>query len=143
MPNLDSLDLGLADKLCAYTLTDSIAEKLRSLSQQVIRNRTRRQDIFDLMLLVDKYPDLDETEKQGILNSLKFKNPSREVLRLIRNLGMILKSDIRMQRITIPWPLRSKVTCQILIKHIMRWMGFINRCRGKKLPVTSVTARFV
>ena len=64
MPNLESLDLGLADKLIAYTLTDLIAEKLRSLLQQVIGNRTRRQDIFNLMLLIDKYLDLDETEKQ-------------------------------------------------------------------------------
>ncbi len=64
MPNLESLDLGLADKLCTYTLTDLIAEKLRSLLQQVIKNRTRRQDTFELMLLIDKYPDLDETEKQ-------------------------------------------------------------------------------
>ncbi len=55
------------NKLTAYTLTDLFAEKLRSLLQQVIRNKTRRQDIFDLMLLNDNYPDLDETEKQGLL----------------------------------------------------------------------------
>jgi len=40
MPNQESLDLGLPDKLFAYTLTDLIAEKLRSLLQQIIRNGT-------------------------------------------------------------------------------------------------------
>jgi len=45
MPNLESL--GLADKLFAYTLTDLIALKLRSLLQQAIRNRTRRHYVFD------------------------------------------------------------------------------------------------
>ncbi len=36
------------DKLCAYSLTDLMAEKYRAMLQQVIRNRNRRQDGYDL-----------------------------------------------------------------------------------------------
>lgn len=79
MPNLEVLDIGQGDQLCAYTLTDLIAEKLRSLLQQKIRNRTRRQDIFDLMLLIEKYPDLDDIEKQKILKSFIEKSESRGI----------------------------------------------------------------
>lgn len=79
MPNLEVLDIGQGDQLCAYTLTDLIAEKLRSLLQQKIRNRTRRQDIFDLMLLIEKYPDLDGIEKHGILKSFVEKSGARGI----------------------------------------------------------------
>ncbi len=79
MPNLERLDVGEGEQLRAYTLVDLIAEKLRSILQQKIRNRTRRQDIFDLMLLIEKYPDLDETEKQGILKSFIEKSESRGI----------------------------------------------------------------
>lgn len=79
MPNLEILEIGHGDQLRAYTLTDLIAEKLRSLLQQKIRNRTRRQDIFDLMLLIEKYPDLDNIEKQGILKSFIEKSESRNI----------------------------------------------------------------
>ena len=79
MPNLERLDVGEDEQLHAYTLIDLIAEKLRSILQQKIRNRTRRQDIFDLRLLIEKYPDLDENEKQGILKSFIEKSESRDV----------------------------------------------------------------
>lgn len=79
MPNLDVLEVGEGELLRAYTLIDLIAEKLRSILQQKIRNRTRRQDIFDLRLLIEKYPDLDETEKRGILKSFIEKAESRDV----------------------------------------------------------------
>ncbi|MEJ2622018.1 MAG: nucleotidyl transferase AbiEii/AbiGii toxin family protein, partial [Candidatus Thiodiazotropha sp.] len=38
--------------MTAYSLTDLIAEKLRSVLQQIKRERQRRQDIFDLFLLL-------------------------------------------------------------------------------------------
>ena len=79
MPNLEVLDVGEGDQLRAYTLIDLIAEKLRSILQQKIRNRTRRQDIFDLRLLINKYPDLDKTEKRGILKSFIEKSESRDI----------------------------------------------------------------
>ncbi len=79
MPNIESIDIGDDEILNAYMLTDLIAEKLRSMLQQKVRDRTRRQDIFDLLLLIEKYPDLDATEKEKILNSLVEKSESRGV----------------------------------------------------------------
>lgn len=86
MPNLEVLDVGQEEPLRSYALTDVVSEKIRSLLQQVERNRTRRQDIFDLMLLIDKYPDLDETEKQEIFNSLIAKSASRDITPLQNSL---------------------------------------------------------
>jgi len=79
MPNLERLDIGEGEQLHAYTLIDLIAEKLRSILQQKIRDRIRRQDIFDLRLLIEKYPGLDKTEKQGILKSFIEKSQSRDI----------------------------------------------------------------
>ena len=36
----------------AYSLTDLVAEKLRALLQQPVRDRYRRQDVYDIVLLV-------------------------------------------------------------------------------------------
>lgn len=60
----------------AYALTDLISEKLRSLLQQVLRHRNRRQDIFDVAQLL-KCP-ISEEKKKAILNSLKAKANSRD-----------------------------------------------------------------
>lgn len=79
MLNLERLEVGEGEQLHAYTLIDLIAEKLRSVLQQKIRNRTRRQDIFDLRLLIEKYPDLNGSEKQGILKSFIKKSESRDI----------------------------------------------------------------
>jgi len=79
IPNFESLELGLSDEMFAYSLSDLIAEKLRSLLQQIIRNRTRRQDVFDLFVLLEKFPDLDAIEKEQILQSLREKSKPRGV----------------------------------------------------------------
>jgi len=77
--NIDELDIGDGETISAYSLTDLIAEKLRSVLQQVDRNRQRRQDIFDLFLLLGKFPDLDEPEQTKILHSLFEKARSRGI----------------------------------------------------------------
>ena len=55
--------LKLADNktLLAYSLNDLIAEKYRAILEQVERNRERRQDVYDLDILIRK-PDLKPTE---------------------------------------------------------------------------------
>lgn len=40
----------------AYSLIDVLAEKLRAILQQPIRNRTRRQDIYDVAHLINYFP---------------------------------------------------------------------------------------
>jgi len=79
LPNIEEYDIGGGKILTAYSLTDLISEKLRSILQQKKRERQRRQDIFDLFLLLEKFPDLDEFEKSRILGSLIEKARSREI----------------------------------------------------------------
>lgn len=57
------------DGFGAYSLYDLMAEKLRALLQQEKRNRYRRQDIYDLDVLIDGFP-LDATERQILLERL-------------------------------------------------------------------------
>ncbi|VAW80902.1 hypothetical protein MNBD_GAMMA12-3989 [hydrothermal vent metagenome] len=80
MPHIEKLKLGNDDSIRAYALTDLIAEKLRSLLQQPLRNRNRRQDVFDLHLLLTLYPKLGKTEKQKIHDSLVQKSESRNMV---------------------------------------------------------------
>lgn len=78
-PNIDRLKIIQGDDLFVYSLTDLIAEKYRSLFQQVIRNRNRRQDVFDLYLILETFGSLGEVERKKILNSLIEKARSRGV----------------------------------------------------------------
>lgn len=78
-PNIEYLKLNLEDGILAYSLTDLIAEKYRSLLQQVSRNRSRRQDIYDLNLLIERLGDIDSFERRKILNSLIFKSKARGI----------------------------------------------------------------
>lgn len=79
LPNIEEFDIAEEESLTAYSLTDLIAEKLRSVLQQKRRERQRRQDIFDLYLLLEKFSDLDKFEKAKILDSLIAKARSREI----------------------------------------------------------------
>jgi predicted nucleotidyltransferase component of viral defense system len=51
----------------AYGFEDLIAEKLRSMHQQVIRDRSRRQDVYDLHYLLNNSSPPTEEEKLNIL----------------------------------------------------------------------------
>ena len=59
----------------AYAFSDMVAEKLRSLLQQPLRKRYRRQDVYDLCLLIDK--NCSDDEKNAILTALVSKSKSR------------------------------------------------------------------
>ena len=61
-----------------YSLIDLIAEKLRALLQQEHRNRYRRQDVYDLALLVNAFP-LDDDEKIRLLAAFREKCRSRDI----------------------------------------------------------------
>ncbi len=78
-PNVEDLKLDLEDGVLVYTLTDLIAEKYRSLLQQVPRKRTRRQDVYDLDLLIGKLNNVDDVEKYNILNCLISKSKARDI----------------------------------------------------------------
>lgn len=55
-------DTGLS--FYAYSKCDLIAEKLRSILQQKIRKRNRRQDIYDLWFLLENHPISDEERSE-------------------------------------------------------------------------------
>jgi len=78
-PNIEDLKLNLEEGILAYSLTDLIAEKYRSLLQQVSRNRNRRQDVYDINLLVERFGDINDFERSKILNSLIIKSKAREI----------------------------------------------------------------
>ena len=61
----------------AYSFIDLMAEKLRALLQQEVRNRVRRQDAYDLFRMIKDYPVTDELVKAVILEALKSKAASR------------------------------------------------------------------
>lgn len=63
----------------AYSLVSLMAEKFRALLQQEIRNRYRRQDVYDLYSLIIRFP-LDEDEKGKLLAILKEKCVARGVI---------------------------------------------------------------
>jgi hypothetical protein len=62
----------------AYALIDIIAEKLRAFLQQEARNRSRRQDIYDLAHLIERFA-FDETELRAIHDLLHAKCRARNI----------------------------------------------------------------
>lgn len=62
----------------AYALTDLIAEKLRALLQQVPRNRNRRQDVYDISFLTERFA-LDAEERAATLESFLHKCAARDI----------------------------------------------------------------
>lgn len=72
--------LGLTDgqELLAYSLIDLIAEKYRAMLQQVERNRSRRQDVYDLKLLIER-DEIDAEMREKILGSYLIKCRSRHI----------------------------------------------------------------
>lgn len=75
-PNIEAMKLCNGEDIQIYSLTDLIAEKYRSLLQQETRKRNRRQDIFDLNILIELVTDLEKFE---IIECLVEKCSSREI----------------------------------------------------------------
>lgn len=65
-------------ELATYSFADLVAEKLRSLLQQPIRNRNRRQDIFDLARLLEHHSPGPNSQHQ-ILEAFLKKSRSRGI----------------------------------------------------------------
>ncbi len=78
MQQIQILELTGGQELWAYSLTDLIAEKYRAMLQQVLRNRSRRQDVYDLHFLVAD-GDLDDVVRKQTLDSLIEKCRSRHI----------------------------------------------------------------
>jgi predicted nucleotidyltransferase component of viral defense system len=85
--SIQVIQLGKSDtNVYAYSLIDLVAEKLRALLQQQIRNRNRRQDVYDIALLVRGFP-LCEDEKAHLLEVFRTKCRSRRIEPQIESLS--------------------------------------------------------
>jgi hypothetical protein len=62
----------------AYTLEDVIAEKLRALLQQPVRNRLRRQDVYDIAWLLDLH-EPDSEKRKRIFDAMIAKGEARDL----------------------------------------------------------------
>ena len=78
-PNIESITLNSNEEILAYSITDLIAEKYRSLLQQVERKRNRRQDVFDLNYLIGNPSDINSINKKEIMDCLIRKSKSRGI----------------------------------------------------------------
>lgn len=77
-PEVVTFDEG--ETIRAYSFVDLVAEKFRALLQQEVRNRVRRQDIYDLyFLLVEQGMGHDGYSKLRIMNSLIEKTAARNL----------------------------------------------------------------
>lgn len=65
--DIELLSVGDGEQLQVYSFLNLLAEKMRSLLQQPIRNRNRRQDVYDLNLLISKGTQLSAEEQQKLL----------------------------------------------------------------------------
>jgi predicted nucleotidyltransferase component of viral defense system len=75
---LDHVFVGTDQRVNTYRFADLVAEKFRALLQQVERDRYRRQDVYDLALLLAKLPQ-SESIKATILECLFIKARSRDI----------------------------------------------------------------
>lgn len=77
-PVLFEVEDGVA--IQTYSFEDLVGEKFRALLQQEVRNRFRRQDIYDLHFLLTDHPDRDSPfSRLKILNSLRERAAARNL----------------------------------------------------------------
>lgn len=76
---VETVKLGSAGpSISVYSLIDLIAEKTRALLQQKYRRRNRRQDVYDIALLLKQFP-LDHNERNLLHKVLLEKCRSRRI----------------------------------------------------------------
>ncbi|WP_406905003.1 nucleotidyl transferase AbiEii/AbiGii toxin family protein [Acinetobacter baumannii] len=81
---LDEVHLENEEVVKVYSFTALMAEKFRSILQQVVRNRSRRQDVYDLHHLITNFAKNTEGEKVQIYNSLIEKSANKKIDEYLR-----------------------------------------------------------
>lgn len=76
------------ESIRAYSLVSLISEKIRSILQQTVRNRSRRQDIYDLYLLIKNYAENSHAERVIVLETLLQKSEGKGVDHLLHKYGL-------------------------------------------------------
>ncbi len=78
LPQIQVLELTGGQELFAYGLVDLIAEKYRAMLQQELRKRNRRQDVYDLDLLI-VHREIDDARCAQVLEAFVAKCRSRHL----------------------------------------------------------------
>src|SRR5690606_18777327 len=73
------LGLGEGEELQVYSFLNLIAEKMRSVLQQIHRDRLRRQDIYDLNLLLTTGEEMTSHEKMCLMDLVIASCRAREI----------------------------------------------------------------
>lgn len=76
------------EKIQVYSFPALMAEKFRSILQQVVRNRSRRQDVYDLHHLITKYSTHSEGEKFQVYNLLIEKSVGKSIEQYLKKLAL-------------------------------------------------------
>jgi hypothetical protein len=76
--HIEVLGLDGENELLSYSRIELIAEKIRALVQQPIRDRYRRQDVYDLSYILTKY-SFNEMELVSLRDTIIAKCASREI----------------------------------------------------------------
>ena len=76
------------EEIQAYDICDLLAEKLRSILQQEVRNRSREQDIYDVNYLLTTINPLTDAEKEKVLSSLIRKSQGKKIDYLLNSCGI-------------------------------------------------------
>lgn len=78
---LAKVDFGAERELAAYSIYDQVAEKYRALIQQTpaLRGRVRRQDIYDIFMIIEKGYIVTPEDKLILLDAMAQKFSAREV----------------------------------------------------------------
>lgn len=78
--HIDTLQVVDGGKIKAYSISDLMAEKYRTIIQQTIRNRNRRQDVFDIYWLLKNNFLEDDNLKKTVYESLIIKARTRGII---------------------------------------------------------------
>ncbi len=96
---IELIKLGrIGTPLRVYSLIDLIAEKYRALLQQEIRDRYRRQDVYDIAHLLHRF-ELDDDEQRRVFHSLREKCEAREITPTMNS----IRSEELIRRAKIEW----------------------------------------
>jgi len=84
--DVEMLRLADGDGLQVYSLVNLMAEKFRSLLQQPVRNRYRRQDIYDLWLLLSEMQNWAAADRQALKDCIVASAQARGLLAELKSL---------------------------------------------------------
>lgn len=76
------------ERIQAYDLVSLLAEKFRSILQQVVRNRSRRQDVYDIYYLINRFAEGSDEERSMVLEILIEKSIGKGIDEFLNVNGM-------------------------------------------------------